>query len=58
MGTVESQIAAQKEMDMANVARIIFSKRFVIAFVVSAGLAAAEKLAQCPSSVINGEVVC
>ena len=47
-------------MDIVNVSRIIFSERFLLAFVVSAGLAAAEKMArvQYPSSDINGEVVC
>ena len=44
---------------MTNVARIIFSKRFPLAFVVSADLATAENLAraQYQSSIINGEVV-
>jgi hypothetical protein len=60
MGIFASQIAAQKEMDMTNVARIIFSKRFLLASVVSTGLAAAENLARarCQSSVINDEIVC
>ena len=60
MGIFASQIAAQMEMDMINVARIIFSKRILLALVVSTGLAAAENLAraQFRSSVINGEIVC